>query len=153
MKYALDTEFIDTPTCSALISLALVGEDSRELYLEFDYPETEITPWLAKNVTPLLSGVHVSLEEAARMIGSFVVGSSMYPSMYPPEFWAYFGTYDWYWFCRVHGGFMGMPQCYPHRFREFADHQRGVPAVCGPEHNALNDARALMVAMKARGVV
>lgn len=27
MKYSLDTEFIDTSNCSALISLALVSED------------------------------------------------------------------------------------------------------------------------------
>lgn len=149
-KFALDTEFIDTKTCSALISLALVGQDGRELYVEFGYPENEITPWLAKNVVPMLSEVKCSFETAANEIRDFVAAA---PDQGPPEFWAYWGAYDWYWFCRVWGGFIEMPGHYTHRYREFADYQQGVPAVCGPEHHALNDARALMVAMKNKGLV
>lgn len=43
-RYAIDTddtEFIDTPTCSALISLAIADEIGESLYFEFDYPQHE----------------------------------------------------------------------------------------------------------------
>lgn len=53
MKYALDTEFIDTPTCSALISLGIVDESCHGLYFEFVYPVHEISPWLAQRALEL----------------------------------------------------------------------------------------------------
>jgi hypothetical protein len=149
MKYALDTEFIDTPTASECISLALVAADGRELYVEFPYSESEITPWLRQHVVPTLGTEKVSFQQAATLIRTFVGGSKSDA----PVFWAYYAAYDWYWFCRVFGGFMGLPEHYPHRVHDFADIQQGVPTVSGPEHFALNDARSLMVAMRKRGVV
>jgi hypothetical protein len=148
LKFALDTEFIDTPAASQCISLALVAADGRELYVEFEYPEAEITPWLRQNVVPMLGNDKVSFKQAAARIGRFVGGSKVDA----PEFWAYYAAYDWYWFCRVFGGFMELPDHYPHLVRDFAYIQQGVPRVAGPEHFALNDARSLMVAMKKRGV-
>ena len=148
MKFALDTEFIDTPTCSALISLALVTQDGRSLYFEVEYPEAEITPWLRQNVLPHLSGEKVSCKEAAARIRDFVGGSKLDR----PEFWAYFGAHDWYWFCRIFGGMMEMPEYYPHLYKDFAHVQHGVPDLFGPAHNALNDARSLMAGMKKRGL-
>lgn len=145
MIFALDTEFIDSPTCSALISLALVDWTDRSLYLEFVFPYEELLPWHHQNVVPHLTGSKVSFPSAAQMIREFVEGSK-YNS---PDFWAYYGAYDWYWFCRVFGGFINMPKFYPHRFCEFAIVQQGIPDVCGPAHNALNDAKSLMIAMKA----
>jgi hypothetical protein len=149
VKFALDTEFIDTPTASECISLALVAADERELYVEFPYPESEITPWLAQHVVPMLGSDKVSFKQAAQQIREFVGGSKFDV----PEFWAYYAAYDWYWFCRVFGGFMQLPQHYPHLVRDFAYVQQGVPNVSGPEHFALNDAKSLMAAMKLRGVV
>jgi hypothetical protein len=148
MKFALDTEFIDTPTASACISLALVAADGRDLYVEFEYPKAEITPWLREHVVPMLGCEKVSFGQAAAQIREFVGGSKFDV----PEFWAYYAAYDWYWFCRVFGGFIEMPEHYPHLVRDFAYIQRGVPAVAGREHHALNDARSLMHAMKLRGV-
>lgn len=150
MKYALDTEFIDTPQTSECISLALVAEDGRELYVEFPYTEAAITPWLAKNVVPLLNpdwDTKVSFAQAAQLIREFVGGSKFDP----PEFWAYCAAYDWYWFSRVFGGFMELPDFYPMLCRDLAYFQQGLPNVSGPEHFALNDARSLMHAMKLRG--
>jgi hypothetical protein len=148
MKYALDTEFIDTPTASELISLALVAEDGRELYVEFPYTEAEITPWLRQNVVPMLGAEKVSFKTAAQMIREFVAGSKYNR----PEFWAYYAAHDWYWFGRVFGGMMEMPEHYPHLCRDFAYLQQGIPNVSGREHHALNDARSLMAAMRKRGV-
>jgi hypothetical protein len=151
MKYIIDTEFIDTPTCSALISLAIVREDGAHRYFEFDYPKSELTPWLRENVVPHLTMPHMDppyfFEEAARKIEDFI-GDDV------PEFWAYYGAYDWYWFCRLWGGFMSMPQGrWPMLYREFAMIQQGVPDVAGAEHNALNDCRSILHAMKLRGMV
>lgn len=147
MKYIVDTEFIDTSSCSALISLAVVREDGKHLYFEFDYPAHEITPWLAQNVVPHLVGQRTSFALASRIIEDFISGDQ-------PEFWCYYGAYDWYFFCRLWGGFMNMPQGrWPMLFREFAMVQQGVPDVAGAEHNALNDCRSILQAMKLRGMV
>ena len=146
-KYVIDTEFIDTPGCSALISLAIVREDNQGLYFEFDYPKEQITPWLAENVVPHLKGDPVSsFQGAARSIEHFV-GSDL------PEYWCYYGAYDWYWFCRLWGGFMQMPQHWPHLFREFAYIQQGVPNVSGAEHNASNDCYSILAAMRLKGLL
>ena len=149
MIYTLDAEFIDTPTCSALISLALVAENGRELYFETPYPEAELTPWLEQHVVPHLTGDEVSLAVGADMIREFV-GGSKYDR---PAFWAYYGAYDWYWFCRVFGGMMNTPEHYPHLCNEYARFQQGIPNLFGPEHNALNDAKSLMAAMRAGEMV
>lgn len=141
MKYAIDSEFIDTPTCSALISLAVVPSRGLALYFEFEYPEHELTPWLRQNVLPHLSGSRTTFSDAAAQI------RSMIPNSHAPEFWCYFGAYDWYWFCRLFGGLRSLPNRWPHRFHEFLDMQHDVPNVAGAQHNALNDALSLMAAM------
>ena len=142
-KYAIDTEFIDTPSCSALISLAVVNEAGDFRYFEFDYPETEVTPWLRKNVVRHLGKPYVDFATAAKEIRSFVRRN--------PEFWCYYGAYDWYWFCRLFGGFMAMPPDWPHLFRELADFQEDLPNVAGAVHNALNDALSVMAAIRQLG--
>ena len=148
MKIAFDTEFIDTPSASQLISIGFEREDGATLYLETQYDPANLTPWLREHVVPLLSDERVSMVSAARYIRDFV-GESKYD---PPEFWAYYGAYDWYWLCRIFGGMLNMPQSWPHLFREFAWYQRGVPDLFGPEHHALNDARSLMAAMRKQGL-
>lgn len=143
MKYALDTEFIDTETYSGLISLGLVCEDGREIYFEFGYPEHEMTGWLLENVYPHLYGKRDTFREAAKAIEDFCRNTS-------PEIWAYYGAYDWYWFCRIFGGMMNVPHEFENFFHEFLTVQRGIPNTNGPEHHALNDARSLMAAMKEK---
>lgn len=150
MKFALDTEFIDTPQTSECISLALVAEDGREIYMEFEYTESAITPWLAKNVTPMLNhdwSTKVPFEQGAAMLREFIGGSKFDQ----PEFWAYYAAYDWYWFSRVFGGFMEFPDFYPMLCRDLAYYQQELPNISGPEHFALNDARSLMHALKLKG--
>jgi hypothetical protein len=49
---------------------------------------------------------------------------------------------------------MSMPdKGWPIFFHEFRELQDGVPDVAGAGHNALNDARSILHAMKLRGVV
>jgi hypothetical protein len=86
VRYAIDCEFIDTPTCSHLLSLGIAAADGRDLYFEFDYPEAEMTPWLKQHVLPHLGQPHVTFEMAAQRIESFI-GPEV------PEFWCYYGAY------------------------------------------------------------
>lgn len=148
MKYVIDTEFIDTPTCSALISLAIVAENGDSRYFEFEYPPTAITPWLAEHVLPHLGAPRdrTTFIRAAVEIMAFVGGGDA-------EFWCYYGAYDWYWFCRLWGGFMNMPQTWPMLFHDFAHIQVGVPNIGTAEHNALADAQSVLHAMRLRGLV
>lgn len=158
VKYVIDTEFIDTPTCSALISLAIVREDDHHArldhnrYFEFEYPTAELTPWLRENVVPHLiyprDGLpYNTMDQAAAGILDLVDDDPA------PEFWAYYGAYDWYWFARVFGGFMRFPKHWPMLHREFAYIQQGVPNIAGAEHHALNDCYAILEAMRSQGIV
>lgn len=151
MKYSLDCEFIDTPTCSALISIGLVREDGERRYWEVEYPKAELTPWLNANVLPHLMGLAVPMELVRKEITEFI-GVDI------PEIWCYFGAYDWYWFCRVFGGFMNMNPKWPPRFFELADYRsqhfpKGIPPTHGPEHHALSDALSQMDIMRYVGIV
>ncbi len=144
MRYALDTEFIDTPSCSALISLGIVGEDGRCKYFQFNYPRHEITPWLEKNVIANLNPrlPTVIFSEAADGLIELMDGTK-------PQIWAYYGAYDWYWFCRIFGGLMNIPRQFENRYYEWKDKEWGpLKNTSGIPHNALNDARSLMQAMK-----
>jgi hypothetical protein len=142
LRYAIDCEFIDTPQGSALISLGLVREDGEGRYWEFNFPHEWITPWLAENVIPHMDGGWVEPQEAAREICEFIGNDK-------PEFWCYFGAYDWYWFCRLFGGLFNIPDGWPHRYRELADFVSGKPVAEGVQHNALADARGIMATLKA----
>jgi len=144
MRYAIDCEFIDTPSCSALISLAIVREDGASRYFEFDYPESELTPWLRENVVPHLCGPRVAFKDAAESLAFFIDEDDG-----KPEIWGYFGAYDWYWLCRLFGGLMAMPDTFPHRYRELAEQKYRKPVAAGAQHNALADARGIMQAVLA----
>jgi hypothetical protein len=145
MKYSLDTEFIDTPLASELISLALVCEDGRLLYLEFPFTWQALTPWLKEHVIPQLRREKTRFDDATIRIEDFCRGTK-------PEIWAYYGAYDWYWFCRLFGGMMNVPDGFENRFHEFLEVQQGIPNTHGPAHHALNDAFSLMDAMKLKGI-
>ena len=73
MKYFLDTEF--NGFGGDLISLALVSEDGRELYLAADCPYPE--PWVAQNVMPIVQAdgakpVYVDVGSWGRYIADFI---------------------------------------------------------------------------------
>lgn len=146
MRYALDTEFIDTPKDSTLLSLALVSETGEHRYFEFEFNWMCLSPWLRQNVFPLLGpkSKWSTKQQARASIRDWLREDPA------PEIWAYYGAYDWYWFSRVFGGFMEFPKHFPMRFREFAELQDGVPDIAGAPHHALNDAHSLMAAMKLK---
>jgi len=58
MKYYLDTEFIEYPCTIDLISIGIVSEDNRRLYLissEFD--ESKSSDWVKQNVIAKLEDI------------------------------------------------------------------------------------------------
>lgn len=152
MRYGLDTEFIDTQAHSHLVSIGIAAEDGRRLYCELRPPlgwswDQLWTPWLRENVAPHLDGDGlVSGAEAANMAAMMFHGDR------DPVVWCYYGAYDWYHFCRLFGGWDGMPWDVPRRFRELDDLQHGCPAVSGfPPHHALGDAIDVLEAVLALG--
>lgn len=75
MKYFLDTEF--NGFYGELISLALVAEDGRELYVATDCPHPE--PWVGQNVIPIITArgavpVYSDTGAWGRMIADFMSG-------------------------------------------------------------------------------
>ena len=126
-NYYLDTEFIDDGTTIGLISIGLVCEDGRELYLvssEFDrsrcdeWLETNVLNQLPKCACPgggTLSHLghtdpnckwrtRAQIRDAIR---EFVVDPS---DGSRAEFWAYFASYDWVVFCQLFGKMIDLPK-------------------------------------------
>ncbi|ARB13593.1 hypothetical protein Ccr2_gp064 [Caulobacter phage Ccr2] len=76
MRYYLDTEF--NGFGGELISLALVREDGKWLYLVYETPKA-VDPWVAENVIPIvhlpgLLPIHVSHEAGAEFLAQFLAG-------------------------------------------------------------------------------
>jgi hypothetical protein len=107
----LDTEFVEDGKTIMPISLALVCEDGRELYIEFKHDEEKARAhdFVRENVLPHLRGQEqYTRKQAAERITQFLgVG-------HEPEIWAYFADYDWVLFCQVFGTMMDLPEGCPH---------------------------------------
>lgn len=156
MKYFFDTEFYDNGNRIAPISLGMVCEDGRQLYIEWDNAANVCreSQWLLENVYPhlylqpgkLLSGdmlqsATVSREAAQSEILKFVAPYSK------PEFWAYFAAYDWVVLSQIYGGMLNLPGRFPHHCMDLQQwwKQLGFPDDVKPPkptdaHNALADA-------------
>lgn len=142
MRIYLDTEFIDNKYQIELISIALVKEDGSYYYaISSDFEETNASEWVQHNVLPQLEAhqqrksVSRIKEELSTFIGYVI-----------PEFWAYFGVYDWVLLLQMYGGFNQLPYNFPFYCKElkqemdrlrFPDHL--VPQNT-KKHHALHDA-------------
>lgn len=123
-RYYLDTEFLDDGNNQrlVLISLALVCDDGRELYLvsnEFDYDEVKNDDWMRDNVLAQLPARPAKMNAAtpwrtrAQMrdaIAEFIVDPG---DGTKPEIWAYFASYDWVLFCQLFGKMINLPKHFP----------------------------------------
>lgn len=161
MKYFLDTEFIEDGKTIDLISIGIVAEDGRELYIEnADADTSKANEWVKENVLPHL--VHQKSQEGkiewnmwvrdggigglfhhkdiAREIRLFVGEDQK------PEFWGYYADYDWVVFCQLFGTMMDLPKGFP-RFcldikqLAFMLGNPKLPEQSSTEHHALEDAR------------
>lgn len=139
MKIFFDTEFQEDGKIIELISIGLVREDGKELYLESsEYDITKATPWLKENVIPSLAHKNITTKRnIAKEVIEFV-GKS-------PEFWAYYADYDWVLLCQLYGTMMDLPDTWPMYCRDIKQlcDDKGNPELPPQilEHNALKDAR------------
>jgi hypothetical protein len=149
MKYWLDTEFIDNGKTIDLISIGIVAEDGREMYLESaDVDKGKANEWVRANVLPHLKGGESRWPLRSIKVTLF---DFFDPTDYgKPEIWGWCAGYDFVAFCQIFGTMMDLPEDYPHYFKEFQQvlDERGIadeqlPEQEGGLHNALEDARHL----------
>jgi hypothetical protein len=146
VKYWLDTEFNEDGRTISLISLALVCQDGRELYVcNTATDERFVQPWIRDNVLPMLpprtdpvwmtrGGIRAAVEDFldVRAHGK-------------PEFWCYYGASDWVVFYQLWGRLLDLPKGYPkwfHELKQLAADVGNPPLLAKPEgaHSALVDA-------------
>lgn len=144
MRFFIDTEFIESGPGKPihLLSIGIVAEDGRELYLEnSDAPLNEANDWVKANVLPQMNGPRfprvVIRSEVHRFIGD---GDPK------PEFWGYYADYDWVVFCQLFGSMVNLPNGWPMYCRDLKQWcddlgNPKLPPQDSTEHNALNDAR------------
>lgn len=140
MKYFFDTEFIKDGTTIDLISIAIVCEDGRSMYLQNrDCKFTNASDWVWRNVFPSLSEFNMSGRPAcsAKSLSGFDYKSTgkcwsdncPWRNRYEikdavlefcsvekygnPEFWGYYADYDWVVFCQLFGTMMQLPKGFP----------------------------------------
>lgn len=145
MKIFFDFEFIENGDEHPMIpiSLGMVRDDGKELYLEFGNVDwSKANPWVIENVKPYLTG-HLSgviaKEDARKVIVNFC-GEK-------PEFWAYFADYDWVLLCQIYGRMVDLPQGWPMWCRDLKQlmwqlgkSREDIPITNSNAHSALADA-------------
>ena len=160
MKYFFDTEFIEDGKTIDLLSIGIVAEDGRELYLENnDADLTKASPWVREHVFPGMvwqRRVQRSHECIREDVYAFVLGGNRHPwghtvpwpeDVPRPEFWAYYADYDWVVLCQLFGWMIDLPPGFPKYCRDFKQLIDQFPDFeldkGGQNHNALDDARWL----------
>jgi hypothetical protein len=146
LRIWFDTEFHDDGKQIELISLGMVASDGREFYTEnIAYDRRRATPWLQANVLRYLQpGTERTTTQIAAELRAFVGTAN-------PEFWAYFGEYDWIALRQVFGDLMAWPEGWPlsHMNLEQWRLHLGAPELPKQTHNlhhALADAKWLRTA-------
>lgn len=147
MLIHFDTEFAEFSDRIELISIGLVSEDNRHLYIimksALDGKRYHHLPWIPGNVLP----EEILKPETADLIATdngdaadairFFVGADA-------RFMAYYAAYDWVVLCQLFGGLKNLPGGWQKYVEELATH-----VLLGdrwknehfPYHNALADAR------------
>jgi hypothetical protein len=138
MKIWFDTEFIEDGKTIDLISIGMVRDDGATCYYEVEECDlSRASQWVKDNVLPHLSGQKSPREAIAKSLVAFA-GES-------PQFWAYYGSYDWVVLCQLFGTMMDLPKGWPMFPMDLqqARTERGIkelPLQEGVAHNALADA-------------
>lgn len=167
MKYFFDTEFIEDGKTIDLLSIGIVAEDGRELYLESNEADlSKADGWVRANVfTSMLwtPEVQRSKFDIACGVFSFVSGLPLedvessvgWPATSrsrTPEFWAYYADYDWVALCQLFGRMIDLPDGWPMYCRDFKQLVGEKKLFKLPEneaHNALADAHWLRDSFEA----
>lgn len=166
MKIFFDTEFIESEKGIELVSIGMITEDGRTLYIENkDFDASLADEWVKENVLKKLKYWGNDLKNKNKIIKSkdkikslraFI--SSKQISRYildfigneKAEFYAYYCSYDWVVFCRIFGRMIDLPKNFPMFCIDIKQmmEERGLTKewkqkVCPDpkgEHNALVDA-------------
>lgn len=146
MRYFFDTEFIDDGHTIDLISIGVVADNGREFYAVSNEAElASASDWVWSNVIPHLpprtDPAWMSRMEIAHRLFRFVGQNGS-----PPEFWAYYASYDWVALCQLFGPMIDVPRDWPKWCRDLKQLSEFVggprhPKQVGQEHHALADAR------------
>lgn len=165
MHYFLDTEFWESGPHRPieLISLGLVCEDNRELYVENGDAHlkeaVKDNPWLGENVIPNLTWNEIEQRwtgrEETRPNGHMLLPHSKIGNAVikfigedrQPKFWGYFSDYDWVLFAQLFGKMIDIPSRLPMYCRDLKQEmdrlrvEKSSIPFKGTKHNALDDAR------------
>lgn len=171
MRIFYDTEFIEDGNTIALISIGLVAEDGRELYLvNRDMPIRRIRKheWLMANVVPNLPKAYGErrltmpkrwlFDYSARTVKPRVriadEVAAFIQATPDAELWAWYAAYDHVALCQLWGPMIALPEGVPMFTNDLKQEavRLGSPAL--PEqpdgvHNALADARHNLVRAQA----
>lgn len=142
MRFWFDTEFIEDGRTNDLLSIAIVCEDGRELYLENNEANlSRGNDWVQHNVIAHLDWLNhgtTRLDIRDRVLA--FVGTDK------PELWAYYADYDWVALCQLFGTMMDLPKGWPMYCRDAKQWcdmlgNPKLPEQGKGEHHALADAR------------
>lgn len=160
MNYYFDTEFIETDSSPGaphpihLISIGVVSEDGRSLYMEADdVPWWRANEWVLNNVAVHLDQSGDSRVSRSEMKHWLKLFTSHNVEDTEAQFHAYYGAYDWVLMCQLFGGFAQLPAGWLKFFVECApliypnNKARLINAHPEVPHRADSDARALRDAM------
>ena len=147
MKFFFDTEFIEDGRTIDLLSIGMVSEDGRELYMRnVEADLDKANNWVISNVFPSLGvsvegvreGVWYTREAIANAIIEFCGVESK-------RFWAYYAAYDWVVLCQLFGRMIDLPKGWPMYCNDLKQLcvDVGNPQLLKQEgeHHALNDAK------------
>lgn len=145
MRIWFDTEFIEDGRTIELLSIGLVREDGLEYYAEPREAErARSSAWVRDNVLPHLTGPVKRRSLIAKEIVQFV-GTA-------PQFWAWYGAYDWVVLCQLYGTMMDLPQGWPMHVMDYKQTCTETRSrLIQPDfmrHHALDDARWLARVMR-----
>lgn len=160
LRYWFDAEFIEDGRTIDLLSIGVVCEDGREFYAEAsDTDPSRASEWVQENVLPHLW--HRQEDKQAANLWSRDGGYGRFTTRQniaidlrrfvaegvgKPQFWAYYGDYDWVVLCQLYGRMIDLPDGWPmfamdvkQLAVELGDPK--LPEQSSTEHHALADAR------------
>jgi hypothetical protein len=139
MKVFIDTEFMEEPSTIELLSLGLVRDDGKKLYVVNSEADlTKANPWVVENVLPYLGDERITRAEIADQVLEFTKDIK-------PVFWGYYCDYDWVVFCWLFGPMVGKPEHFPMHckdLKQWCDDLGNpkLPKQASTKHHALADA-------------
>lgn len=140
MKVWFDTEFMEDGKTIELLSIGAVREDGITFYAEcLEADHSKANEWVKCNVLP-----HLTKGPALMPRSDIATGFITFCGP-RPEFWAYYGSYDWVALCQLYGKMIDLPKGWPMFVRDVKQLcvDRGdprLPEQTSTEHHALADA-------------